>query len=289
MKNREIIEKIIKYHPALPDYSGCDTYKSGSPEEECKGIAVALVPSAEVIEKAHRCGCNLLITHEPIFYQTPDYSEWRGSFQNTVYEEKQKLLEEYHMTVWRDHDHMHAHKPDSIFSGVIKQLGWKEHQIEGKIKLPLTYRVELPKPTTVRKLSMYLANRIGLKGTRYIGKDDDEVKRILIAAHLYPNAFYMDGVGHDGFYHDYCMDLMHVMETEKMDALIPGEIVEWTILSYIRDASFLGRGKSCFPIGHFSLEELGMKEATNWIQQLAGTSLKVIYIPTGEAYSYLVP
>lgn len=286
MRNREIIDKIIQYHPQVENYHGCDEYKCGNPEEECRGVAVALVPTLEVIEKAYKAGCNLLITHEPIYYQTPDYPEWKGAFRNSVVDEKMHLLCEYGMTVWRDHDHMHLHQPDAIFSGVLKQLGWDKYEIALPEKFPLAYAVELPDEVTVAEMSEYLAEKIGLNGVRYIGRDEDCIKRILIAAHLYPNGFYPDGVQADGFYHDYSMDLMRVMETQHMDALIPGEIVEWTILLYIRDAVFLGRNKSCFNIGHFALEELGMKEAANWIQGLVGKMIEVKYIHSREAFSY---
>ena len=35
MKIREVIEKILEYHPKFPEeYDGCDGYKSGDPEVE---------------------------------------------------------------------------------------------------------------------------------------------------------------------------------------------------------------------------------------------------------------
>jgi Uncharacterized conserved protein len=286
VKNKEVVDKIIQYHPQIEDYQGCDGYKCGNPDEECKGIAVALVPSAEVIEKTHRQGCNLLITHEPIFYQTPDFPEWKGVFQNSVVDEKMSLLHKYGITVWRDHDHMHQHKPDSIFSGVLKQLGWENYGIPISGKMLLAYAVELPEAMSAAEMGRYLVEKIGINGLRYIGRDEDLVRRILISAHLFPNGFYPDGIQADGYYHDYSVDLMQIMEEQHMDALIPGEIIEWTILSYIRDAVFLGMKKSCFNIGHFALEELGMKEAANWIQELVEGTVPVIYVPSGEAFSY---
>ena len=32
MKNREIFEKILAYHPHLPGYHGCEDWKSGYPD-----------------------------------------------------------------------------------------------------------------------------------------------------------------------------------------------------------------------------------------------------------------
>ena len=93
MKNCEVVEKILQYHPNIPNYDGCDGYKAGDPEAECTGIVSALVPTVEVIRKTADLGCNLIITHEPSYYMTPDFPEWRGPFPNDVYEwSRQGLL-----------------------------------------------------------------------------------------------------------------------------------------------------------------------------------------------------
>ena len=53
MKIKEVIEKILNYHPKFPEsYDGCDNYKCGNPEDECTGIVSALRPSIPVIKKA---------------------------------------------------------------------------------------------------------------------------------------------------------------------------------------------------------------------------------------------
>lgn len=107
MKNSDVINKILKYHPQFPgNYAGCDGYKFGDPNAECNGIATALVPTVDVIRRTGELGCNLLVVHEPIFYSTEDYPDWRAGGKNSVYEEKKALLDKYGITVWRDHDHM---------------------------------------------------------------------------------------------------------------------------------------------------------------------------------------
>ena len=66
MKKREVIARILRYHPFIKDYMGCDEYKSGFEDEECTGVISALVPTMEVLEKTVELGCNLLVVHEPI-------------------------------------------------------------------------------------------------------------------------------------------------------------------------------------------------------------------------------
>lgn len=53
MKIREVVDRILAYHPQFPaDYNGCDDYKCGDPDEECTGVVTALTPNVSVIRKA---------------------------------------------------------------------------------------------------------------------------------------------------------------------------------------------------------------------------------------------
>ena len=164
MKKREVIARILRYHPFIKDYMGCDEYKSGFEDEECTGVISALVPTMEVLEKTVELGCNLLVVHEPIYYQTPDFSEWKGNFDNSVQKEKEKYIWEHRITVWRDHDHMHMHQPDSIFAGVMKYLGWEPYlNIKLSGALPFFYVFDIPECTVV-ELSEELKEKIGMNG-----------------------------------------------------------------------------------------------------------------------------
>lgn len=284
MKISEVIDKILTYHPHLEGYKGCDEFKCGDPEQECTGIVSALVPTVEVIHKAAALGCNLIVAHEPISYQTPDFPDWKGCFPNQVYEQKQQLLKEKGIVVWRDHDHMHAHKPDSIFTGVIRYMGWeKYYQPSDEL---FTFRINLPE-TTVGELASYLKEKLNMNGLRYMGRDEDKISKIALVGHLYPNSFIQDTLDEEGFYQDYSMEVIRLMEEGGVQAIIPGEIIEWTTLSYIRDGIAQGKPMACYNIGHFNWEELGMKYAADWIKDLVGAELPVHYVPTGDAFSYI--
>ena len=220
----------------------------------CKGIATALVPTVDVIRRTAELGCNLLVVHEPIFYSTEDYPDWRAGGTNSVYEEKKALLEKYGITVWRDHDHMHAHNPDSIFTGVMKYLGLEKYYVpseESNIKVPMGYLFELPE-TTVEELGRYLEEKLNMNGLRIVGNPMDKIRKVAIVGHLFP------GFGAQTETTEYGTDLINAME-QGLDAIIPGEIIEWTVVSYVRDALALGRNKAIFNIGHFNMEELGMR------------------------------
>ena len=284
MTIREITEKIEAYHPVLPDYDGCDGFKSGDPDRECTGIACALVPTVDVIRKTIELGDNLLYVHEPGYYMTPDFPEWRGGFPNSVYEEKRAMLEAHGIAVYRDHDHTHAHSPDGIFAGVIRYLGWEDYLTETSESLPYCYTFDLPE-TTAEDLNETLMEKIGMRGIRYIGRPDARLRRVMLVPHLYPGAF-LEETEKDGVYSDFSTMLIRKMEEEGVQAIIPGEIIEWNLLSYIADASMLGRDTACFNIGHFNLEELGAKYARDWIGELIGHELPVHYVHTGELWNH---
>ena len=283
MKNQDVIDKLLAYHPPMPGYEGCDGYKCGDPQAECTGVATALVPTVEVIRKAAALGCNLLVTHEPIYYMTPDFPEWRGPFPNRIYEEKRTLLRETGMTVYRDHDHIHSDVPDGIFTGVLKYLGWEPYYTP-RPDCPLLYPCTLP-PQPLRAVRQHLIDTLHLNGLRYMGDLDRTVSRVALCAHLYPGAFQpRDPVG-PGQYMDYATLLIREMERENgIEVLIPGEIIEWDVLAYIRDAVALGHNKACLNIGHFNLEELGSRYQADWLSGLIGRP--VHYIPTGDSFRY---
>ena len=284
MKISEIIRRIEAYHPYLPDYDGCDGIKTGNAEAECTGIACALVPTYEVVQKAAELGCNFLYVHEPSFYMTPDYPEWRGNFRKDVYETKRKLIDENHIVIYRDHDHTHAHEPDGIFTGVIRYLGWEKYLREGECRIPYGYMFEIP-PMTVRDINSLLIEKIGLRGTSYIGSPDAVIEKIGIAAHLYPGAF-GEEKEENGFFTDYSTEIIRCMEEDGLQAIIPGEIIEWNVLSYISDAAAMGKPCACFNIGHFNFEQLGARFAADWIGDLTEHQIPVHYVRGSDMWQY---
>ena len=48
----------------------------------------------------------------------------------------------------------------------------------------------------------------------------------------------------------------------------------------------LGKVKAAFNVGHFNLEELGMKYAVDWIPEVIGHAVPVHYVPSGDIYRF---
>ena len=282
MKIREVVDRILAYHPHLEGYKGCDDYKCGNPDQECTGIVTALTPNVSVIRRAIELGANLIVVHEPTFY-TSDDGDWDETFTNYIYEEKKKLLEENNICIWRDHDHMHANRPDSIFAGVLKYLDWEDKaEVRTDTGLFAHYLVQI-EPLSVRDLSLYLIDRIGLNGARIVGDPDMMVSRIALVGHLFPTEYKRK----DGSKGEYSVKVIETLEKDA-DVIIPGEVIDWTVLSYVRDAMQLNKKKAVINLGHFNWEELGMKYMKDWLSELLEDQIKVTYVPSEDMYGFIV-
>ena len=77
------------------------------------------------------------------------------------------------------------------------------------------------------------------------------------------------------------------MIEHDIDVIIPLECIDWSVLSYMRDAGALGMNKALLQPGHLNVEELGMKWAVHWIRELVGADLPVTFSKSGDTYHYL--
>ena len=279
MKNYEVIEKIKAHHqPYTPDPAKTrDKYLIGDPEEECNGIAVTACATLDVMHKAVEADINLIISHEGITYNYEKGSPVEV-VRNHVLQEKLSYAREHHLTVWRDHDHMHGEgriiprpKADEIFFGTMKELGWEEYVIGDRLK-PLWYKV--PRQPA-RTLAQQLMKTWNLNGLRVVGNIDAEVETVFIAEHVIANRF-------DQF------DIPKMDAAEKADVIIPLEIVDYTLTSYVRDAASLGESKVILEMGHFNAEELGMKYLEKVLPEVLNHEVQVKYIQSGDTFTYLL-
>ena len=284
MKNREVIQAILDYHPQFPpEYAGCDDYKCGDPEAECTGVVVAMSPTIHVIRKAIELGANLIVVHEPTFYTSQDGPGWFEDFPCSVYDEKRALLDSHGITIWRDHDHMHAHRPDGIFTGVIKYLGWEDTlEVDTDTGSFAHFHVRFPE-MTLRELMQHVIRTIGLNGARYIGDPEAKVSSLAFVGHLFPGKCMK--TKKDGTELEYSVGIIDTLE-QKVDVIMPGETIDWTCLSYVRDAVQLGKAKAMISIGHYNWEELGMRYTADWLPGLLKGAVPVTYVPSEDMYAY---
>ena len=175
MKAQEIINKIIT------DSCGnfrldktADILISGSPDTDVSGIVTTFMATIEVIRKAIKHGANMIITHEPTFYTGHDTTQWLED--DPVFKEKMKLINDNGIVIWRYHDYMHMAKPDRIYEGLYKQLGW---ELIKKDTRDDPWNVEIEE-TTVGALAKSLKEKLHMETIQIVGKLEDPVKKICI-------------------------------------------------------------------------------------------------------------
>ncbi|MDH3649565.1 MAG: Nif3-like dinuclear metal center hexameric protein, partial [Saprospiraceae bacterium] len=122
---QEVIDGIMQHIPGDRRSNTVDTVKTGDPEMICKGIVTTFLATADVIKKATALGANLIITHEPTFYNHLDETSWLTD--DPVYQAKRSLIDEHNIVIWRFHDYWHQHRPDGILQGFLEEMTWQQY------------------------------------------------------------------------------------------------------------------------------------------------------------------
>jgi len=96
---QDVIDLILEAVGVEPIERTVDTIKSGDPAQPVTGVATTFLATTDVIERAASAGANLIITHEPTFYNHFDQVDWLED--DAVYLNKRRLLEEHGNNVSR--------------------------------------------------------------------------------------------------------------------------------------------------------------------------------------------
>ncbi len=125
----QLIETIIKNTGSDPVPNTVDVIKEGNPETPVTGIVTCMFATMDVMKKAVEKNCNLIIVHEPLYYNHLDKTE---KFQNdSVFLNKKKFIKDHNLVIWRFHDYIHRIQPDGIISGMVEKLEWEKNKVEG--------------------------------------------------------------------------------------------------------------------------------------------------------------
>lgn len=274
MKVKEIIREVIRKCEMEPLERTGDQIIAGDPEQEVTGIVTTFMATVAVIEQAHELGANFIITHEPTYFTGNDRLDWLE--EDPVYLAKKALLEQYNMTVWRFHDHMHKAETDGIFAGMRREFGWENCRVAHEKKeagwkySDMLY--EIPQ-TTAGELAEELKRKLKLPVMRIVGSADTRVRRVgLMLGGI------SLGTGDEA-------RPMKLMEEEKLDVIICGEVTEWTLCAYVRDAAMLGQNKALLIPGHNRTEEAGMKYLPEWLAPITG-EIPVTFVEAGDPFTY---
>lgn len=254
----KVIEAVIKNTGSSIIPNTVDVIKEGSPDTHVKGIVTSMFATMEVLKEAVRMNSNLIIVHEPLYYNHLDAT---SQFKNDpVFLEKQRYIRDHNLVIWRFHDYIHSMKPDGIELGMVSKLGWKNYSVDGKLnqfRLPETTLGELIK--TLKQV---------FPGYTFYVVGDQEMK--LTNVRLAPGA-------------PGSMDHIRLLEMDDVDVLLAGESPQWETYEYARDALNQGRKKAVIFLGHIASEEAGMDYCAEWLKGFI-KDVPVRFIESGPSY-----
>ena len=239
---RQVVEQIRQHLGVALPPSTVDTFKAGNPDTPVTGIAVTMMATFDVLERAAARGDNFVITHEPTFYNHRDQTADLEKQEDAVLAQKQDFIAQHHLVVWRFHDGWHARHPDGILLGMTKALGWEKFQDPAH---PSEFAIPA---TNLNALAWDIQRKLQSKVLRVVGKPDLSVQHVA----LLPGAA---GSARQ----------IQLLERPEVEVLIIGETPEWETVEYVSDAVSQGRPKALLILGHIQSEQAGMEECVRWL------------------------
>jgi len=257
---RDVVERI-KQNIGVPwTEPTVDTFKDGDPATPVTGIAVTMMATFDVLRRASARGANLVITHEPTFYDHFDKLDVLESEHDSVTAAKRAFIREHRMVVVRMHDHWHRRRPEPMAVNLARVLGWDRYQTPESERL---YRVP---ETTLAELAAMIRRRLPAPTLRVVGDSGVRVTKIGLS----PGA-----AGFDTH--------RKLLQQDAVEVLVIGEAREWETVEYAADAVTAGRKKALIILGHIPSEQDGMAEFVRWL----GTFVKevpVTFVPAADPF-----
>ena len=254
----QVIERI-KQNVGVPwRPQTVDNIIAGNPDAIVKGIAVTMMATLNVIQRAAAAGRNMVITHEPTFYSHQDST---GSLtEDPTYQFKLEFLRKHDMVSFHFHDHWHAHRPDGILLGMTQELGWEKN---ADLQNPRLFAFP---GTPLARFAREIQSRLKIRTMRVVGDPNLPVNRVLAS---WGNVSLMPGIPY--------------LSRPDVDVLVVGETHEWELVEYAQDMISSGKKKALILLGHVVSEQAGMKYCAQWLRSFI-TEVPVEFIAAPEPF-----
>ncbi|MBM1107590.1 Nif3-like dinuclear metal center hexameric protein [Aurantibacter crassamenti] len=254
----QLIETIIEQTGAKKISNTVDVIKAGNADTKVTGIVTCMFATMDVLKKAAEKKCNLIITHEPLFYNHIDSSE---KFEDdVVYLAKKKFIDDNNLVVWRFHDYIHRIQPDGIMSGMVNKLGWQTNQSS---KNPYKFSFQ---ETTLSAFLKSIKKVFPENAFQVVGDSTMNLTNVVLVP------------GASG-----SMAQIGQLRKSDVDVVIAGEVPQWETYEYVRDANLQGRKKAILFIGHINSEESGMNFCADWLSEFIN-DIPIHFIACGSSY-----
>lgn len=256
---RELVAEIQKQVGVPWQKDTVDTFKAGNPDSVVTGVAVTMMATMDVLQRASDRKLNFVITHEPTFYAHLDVPEGVPQ-DDPVWAEKRAFIEKHGLVVWRFHDHWHMRNPDGIEAGNVHALGWEKYRRPGD-----QYLFVIPE-TTLKALAAEVAKKLQSTVLRVVGDPQMKVTQV---------GFSPGAAG--------SQTEIHALEQGNVQVLMLGETREWETVEYAADAVSEGRKKALIVIGHIPSEQPGMDECAKWLKGFV-KDVPVEFVPAKQPF-----
>ncbi len=256
---RQLVSEIQKQVGVEWKKDTVDTFKAGNPDTVVTGVAVTMMATMDVLQRASAKGLNFVITHEPTFYAHLDVPEGVPQ-DDPVWAEKRSFIEKHGLVVWRFHDHWHMRNPDGIEAGNIHALGWEKYQ-----RPENQYLFVIPE-TTLKDLAAEVAKKLQTPVLRVVGDPQLKVTQV---------GFSPGAAGSESE--------IHALEQNDVQVLMVGETREWETVEYAADAASEGRKKALIVIGHIPSEQPGMDECARWLKGFV-KNVPIEFVPAKQPF-----
>jgi len=257
---RDVVE-MIKQNIGVPwTEPTVDTFKDGDPATPVTGIAVTMMATFDVLRRAAARGANLVITHEPTFYDHFDKLDVLEAEHDSVTAAKRAYIREHRMIVVRMHDHWHRRRPEPMSVSLARVLGWDRYR---SAESEWLYRVP---ETTLAELAATIRRRLPAPTLRVVGDSGLRVTKVGLS----PGA-----AGFDAH--------RKLLQQSAVEVLVIGEAREWETVEYVADAVTAGRKRALIILGHIPSEQDGMEDFARWL----GTFVKdvpVSFVPAADPF-----
>jgi putative NIF3 family GTP cyclohydrolase 1 type 2 len=255
---RQVISQMKQQLTCAWSEETVDTFKSGNPDDVVTGIAFSMFANMETLRDAVAKNCNLIIVHEPTFFNHLDKTDMLE--KDPVYLKKLEYIQKHKLIIFRFHDHWHRTVPDGIYVGMIDKLGWKDNQTD---KSMMFFKFD---EQTVGGFAQKLQEKLKGSQLRIVGDLSMRFTNVALA------------VGAPG-----SQSHIKLLSGEFTELLVAGEAQEWETYQYVLDASMLGMKKAAIFTGHIPSEEAGMEYCAQWMKTFI-SGIPVIYLENGSAY-----
>ena len=235
--------------------SNFDRFHLGDPDVPVAGIATTFEPTFEVLKRAIAAKKNMVISHESTWWDGFDPVE--VMLNDPVCQAKMRFAEQNKLVVWRIHDHWHRRRPDPIFVGLARKLGWSSYYTMDT--RPRHYQIP---EASLEEVARHVQTSLGTRNVVVVGDPALRVKSVGDCAHILSSV---------------------LPALRACDVALVGETPEHDTFEYLRDAMALGMKKGVIMISHEGLEEWGMETCAEWLKP-AFPGLPIEWISTGDPF-----